>query len=62
MNESRHKFPQTYCANGVVDIYKKSFIQKNKKLHDNNVYAYLTKYSHEIDTLVDLKIVRALMK
>tara|TARA_B100000902_G_scaffold395204_1_gene453254 strand:- start:531 stop:713 length:183 start_codon:yes stop_codon:yes gene_type:complete len=52
----RQKFPKTYVANGILDIYRKSFIKKNNKLFGNNVYAYLTKPTIEIDSINDFKL------
>jgi len=55
-NLPRQKFPKTYVANGILDIYRKSFIKKNNKLFGNNVYAYLTKPTIEIDSINDFKL------
>ena len=32
INEPRQNFKKTYVANGIIDIFRKKFIKKNKKL------------------------------
>ena len=56
LNNPRQKFPNTYVGNGVIDIYKKKFILKNKKLYGNKVRAFITPYAFEIDNLNEFKI------
>ena len=62
INAPRQKFKKTYSPNGVIDIYKKSLIIKNKLLFGNNVKAYKTSYTHEIDNKDDLNYVEYLCK
>jgi len=52
-NQSRQLFPKTYIANGYVDIYKSSYVVKNKKILGNKVIAYVTPRIFEVDTLED---------
>ena len=62
LNAPRQSFNKTYIANGIIDIYKKNYILKNKILFGNNVKAFQTRYTHEIDTLEDFKYIEYLWK
>tara|TARA_Y100000590_G_C15730779_1_gene1016941 strand:- start:2957 stop:3673 length:717 start_codon:yes stop_codon:yes gene_type:complete len=62
LNNSRQSFSKTYVANGVIDIYRKNFILKNKKLFGKKVMAYLTKYTPEIDSVDEFKYIEYLAK
>lgn len=62
LNGPRQNFKKTYTPNGVIDIYKKSLIIKNKQLFGNKVKAYKTDYTHEIDNKVDLNYLKFLCK
>ena len=62
LNNPRQNFSKTYFANGIVDIYKKRFILKNKKLFGNRVRAFITPYTQEIDNQEDLEYARYLWK
>ena len=62
LNNSRQLFPKTYVANGVVDLYRKKFILKNKKLYSNQVVAYITSVTPEIDSLNEFKYINYLLK
>jgi CMP-N,N'-diacetyllegionaminic acid synthase len=62
LNKPRQFFKKTYAANGVIDIYKKDFILKKKKLFGNKVMAFLTKFSEEIDTIDQFKFLKYLLK
>tara|TARA_Y100001970_G_scaffold109027_1_gene136256 strand:- start:213 stop:893 length:681 start_codon:yes stop_codon:yes gene_type:complete len=62
LNNPRQKFPKTYAGNGIVDIYKKNFILKNKKLYGKKVRAFITPYAFEVDNLDDFKILQKIIK
>ena len=62
LNAPRQKFKKTYNPNGVIDIYKKILIIKNKLLFGNNVKAFKTSYVHEIDNKDDLNYIEFLCK
>ena len=62
LNNSRQLFPKTYVANGVVDLYRKKFILKNKKLFSKKVLAYKTNITPEIDSLDEFKYINYLLK
>ena len=50
LNNPRQNFSKTYSANGYVDLYRKEFILKNKKLFGNKVMGYITPLTMEIDS------------
>lgn len=60
LNVPRQKFKKTYSANGIVDLYRKDYILKNKKLFGEKSIAYVTKFTHEIDTLDQFKYLKFL--
>ena len=62
LNGPRQNFKKTYAPNGVIDIYKKSLIIKNKQLFGNKVKAYETAYTHEIDNKDDLNYMQFLCR
>ncbi len=62
LNKPRQTFKNTYVANGVIDIYKKKFILKNKKLFGKKVMAYITKRTEEVDNLEQFKYIDYLLK
>ena len=62
LNAPRQKFNKTYCPNGVIDIYKKNFIIRNKLLFGNKVKAFKTSYAHEIDNKDDFNYLEYLCK
>ena len=55
LNDPRQNFPKTYSANGYIDLYRKEFIKKNKKLFGNKVIGYVTPFTLEIDSEAELK-------
>ncbi len=62
INLPRQNFNKTYSPNGVIDIYKKNYILKNKLLFGKKVKAFITNYAHEIDNLNDLDYIKYLCK
>ena len=62
INHPRQSFPKTFSPNGVIDIYRKQVILKEKKLFGKKVRAFITSYSQEIDSLEDLKYLKYLWK
>jgi N-acylneuraminate cytidylyltransferase len=62
LNKPRQAFKNTYVANGVIDIYRKKFILRNKKLLGTKVMAYVTKYAEEIDSIEQFKYLKFLTK
>ena len=62
LNAPRQKFNKTYSPNGLIDIYKRKFVIKNKLLFGNDVKAFETSYTHEIDNKDDFNYVEYLCK
>ncbi len=62
INQPRQKFPKTYSPNGVIDIYRKQVILKEKKLFGKRVKAFQTSFSQEIDNIKDLKYLKYLWR
>ena len=62
LNAPRQKFNKTYYPNGVIDIFKKNFIIRNKLLFGNKVKAFKTSYTHEIDNKDDFNYLEYLCK
>ena len=58
----RQKINKTYAANGVIDIYRTSNILKKKNLFGNKIYAFKTKFTYEVDSIHELKILSTIMK
>ena len=54
LNNPRQNFSKTYSANGYIDLYRKKFILKNKKLFGNKVMGYITPLTMEIDSKAEL--------
>ncbi|WP_115118589.1 cytidylyltransferase domain-containing protein [Synechococcus sp. UW105] len=52
-NNARQVFPDTYSANGYVDVLSVSFILRNKIIHGDYVLPFLTPPAPEIDTESD---------
>jgi CMP-N-acetylneuraminic acid synthetase len=59
-NLPRQSLPKTYHPNGYIDIVRPSFFMNNDRLHGDQMLAFITNFTHEIDTIHDLKIVEAL--
>ena len=55
LNNPRQSFSKTYSANGYIDLYRKEFVKKNKRLFGNNVMGYITPFTMEIDSIDELK-------
>jgi len=53
-NISRQLFPDTYSANGYVDVLSVKFIESSGLLHGSRVIPFITPYVDEVDTEEDL--------
>ena len=62
LNRPRQNFNETYSPNGIIDIYRKKFILKNKLLLGKKSKAFITPFSQEIDTIDDLKYLQKIWK
>jgi N-acylneuraminate cytidylyltransferase len=61
-NAPRQKFKKTFAANGLIDIYKKEHVIKEKNLFGKKVFAYKTKFTHEIDSVDQFKYLNLILK
>lgn len=52
-NNARQQFPDTYFANGYVDVLSTRFIRSAGKIHGNNAMPFITPNIDEIDTETD---------
>jgi CMP-N,N'-diacetyllegionaminic acid synthase len=59
-NLPRQLLPKTYQANGYIDIVRPSVFMKSNSLHGHRMLAFITEFTHEIDTTNDLKILEAI--
>lgn len=55
-NYARQSFPETYIANGYVDILSTRFIRNNSLIHGDCVLPYFTPSVTEVDTEDDFKL------
>jgi CMP-N-acetylneuraminic acid synthetase len=62
LNKPRQSFKKTYVGNGVIDIYKKNFVIKHKKLLSEKTYAFVTELTEEVDTIEQLNFLNYIMK
>lgn len=61
INLSRQLYPDTYQANGYVDIYRVKNILKNKSLLGKNSFPFITGFQAELDTPEDLKFLKYML-
>lgn len=54
-NNARQQFPNTYQANGYVDVLSSQFIRKSGLIHGNHVMPFVTPSVIEVDTLDDFE-------
>lgn len=54
-NNARQTFPDTYMANGYVDVLSVDFILKHGLIHGNKVVPFITPVVDEIDTEEDFR-------
>jgi CMP-N,N'-diacetyllegionaminic acid synthase len=52
-NNARQQFPNTYQANGYVDVLSSAFIRKSGLMHGDHVMPFITPSVVEVDTLDD---------
>jgi len=59
-NWPRQKLPKTYQANGYIDIVRPKVFMNSDNLHGDKMLAFITEFTHEVDTIHDLEIIEAL--
>lgn len=52
-NNARQSFPDTFIANGYVDVLSSSFIRQSKLIHGDFVLPFMTPPVNEVDTEAD---------
>ena len=52
-NNARQQFPNTYQANGYVDVLSSAFIRESGLMHGDHVMPFITPSVIEVDTLDD---------
>lgn len=60
-NYARQSFPNTFVANGYVDLISVDFVFQNHLLHGNRVYGYETEFSPEVDVKSDFDYLEFLL-
>jgi len=61
-NLARQSFPDTFDANGYIDVVRSEMVDKKGIVHGDKVYAYLTDRAHEIDEISDLDFLEYMIK
>ena len=61
-NTARQAFPETYDANGYIDIVRSEMISKHNLIHGSKVKAFITNTAHEIDEIGDIDFLEYLIK
>jgi len=54
-NLARQSFPDTYDANGYIDVVRTEMIDSKEMVHGNKVLAYVTDRAYEIDEASDIE-------
>jgi N-acylneuraminate cytidylyltransferase len=60
-NNARQGFPNTYSANGYVDVLNVKFMREQNKIHGSSVLPYVTEPVIEVDTNFDFSILEAMI-
>jgi len=61
-NLSRQSYPQTFDANGYVDIVKLETVKNDKTIHGDKVQAFITDKAYEIDEVDDIDFLEYILK
>lgn len=54
-NAPRQSFPDTYQANGYIDILSTNFVIKNQQIHGNKILPFITQTAYEVDCIEDFE-------
>jgi CMP-N,N'-diacetyllegionaminic acid synthase len=60
-NTARQAFPETYDANGYIDIIRSKMIDKYNLIHGDRVKAFITDTAYEIDEIDDIDFLEYLI-
>lgn len=60
-NYGRQEYPETYDANGYVDVIRADMIKSKGIIHGDKVKAFITEISYEIDEPSDLDYIEYIM-
>jgi CMP-N,N'-diacetyllegionaminic acid synthase len=52
-NAPRQSFPDTYQANGYVDVLDTKFIMENQEIHGKKILPFITDTAYEVDSIAD---------
>jgi N-acylneuraminate cytidylyltransferase len=52
-NAPRQSFPDTYQANGYVDVLDTKFIMENQEIHGKKILPFITDTAYEVDSIED---------
>ena len=58
-NLPRQQLPKTYQPNGYIDIVKPTQFSNSNSFHGDKMIAFVTDFTHEVDTSMDFKILEA---
>ena len=59
-NLPRQSLPKTYNPNGYVDIIRPKHFMNDDNLHGDKMLAYITPFTHDVDTLDDFKLLEVI--
>ena len=62
INLGRQGYPTTYNPNGYVDVVRSELIQNESLIHGDNVQAYITETTYEIDEIDDIYFLEYLIQ
>lgn len=54
-NAPRQSFPDTYQANGYVDVLDVKFIIENREIHGKKILPFITEPAYEVDSIDDFE-------
>ena len=55
-NAPRQLFPETFQANGYIDILSVEFLNSSNSLHGKKILPFITNHSYEIDSYEDFRM------
>ena len=60
-NLGRQHYPETYDANGYVDVVRTRLLVESRKLHGDKVSAFITERTYEIDEMTDIEFLEFIL-